>query len=150
MSAAASRHLPPPSSLCSSLSSLPYPSRANVGSARLLPPMVPSFLRLRVRVQQSKMRDRAVLSGCAVGVVMGAGLRGKQGGVRSGWSRASSVSSGCGGLFASGRWRGACQYHETRCCRRRVSLVTGGGIDSVYSALPCVQQDGWHVMRRAF
>ena len=124
MSAAASRHLPPPSSLCSSLSSLPYPSRGNVGSARLLPPMVPSFSRLRVLVQQSKTRGRAAWSWNAVGVVvvMGQGL---EGGVRSGRSSASSVSSGCGGCLWEGggaalgiqreRWR--CKQSE--CCDRR-------------------------------
>jgi hypothetical protein len=61
-------------------------------------------------VQQRTRRGRAVVGGCAVGVVMGAGLRSKQGGVRSGRSRASSVSSGYGGcLLVGGGVAGACQ-----------------------------------------
>jgi uncharacterized protein YdaU (DUF1376 family) len=47
-------------------------------------------------------------------------------------------------------WRALVNNTTGHNVARRVSLVTGGGIDSVYSAFPCVQEDGWHVMRRAF
>lgn len=70
MSAAASRHLPPPSSRCSCLSSLPYPSRGNVGSARLLPPMVPSFRGVVDPIQRRNTHGRTVCcvrSGCGGG-----------------------------------------------------------------------------------
>lgn len=85
MSAAASRRLPPPSSRCSFLSSLPYPSRGNVDSARLLPPMVLSYNGRFTAVRMCSPSERE-----GVGYLgraswwMKARQASKQGGVRSG------------------------------------------------------------------
>lgn len=83
---------------------------------------------------------------CAVGVVvMGQGL---EGGVRSGRSSASSVSSvGCGGWCAVVR---RLEYHGCGGVASRVRVVTGGGMDSGYSALPWVAREDGHVMLPSF
>lgn len=60
----------------------------------------------------------------------------------------SSVSGVSGECLREG-WRGARNSTGEGVASRSWWSI-GGGIESVYSRSPWVQEDGWHVMRRAF